>query len=111
MEDKRELFEGVNLGDLRQATIRAGWEILRHKGATSYGIATTAVGIIKAILYDQDRIIPVSTLLSGEFGEEDVYAGVPCILNGTGVKDIVELLLTVKEKTAFHESVDRKSVV
>ena len=43
------------------------WEILRRKGTTYYGIATTATGIIKCILHDDNRILPVSTLLEGEY--------------------------------------------
>jgi L-lactate dehydrogenase len=78
---------------------------LEIKGTTCYGIATAVAGIIKAILNDENRIIPVSTLLEGEFGEYDVYCGVPAILNRSGVQDVVEVHLTPEEKMKFKNSV------
>jgi len=75
------------------------------KGTTCYGIASAAVGIIKAILYDENSILPVSTLLEGEYGEFHVYAGVPCILNRFGVKDVVEVNMTEAELDRFQASV------
>ena len=50
------------------------------------------------------KIIPVSTLLEGEYGEEDIYAGVPCILNRSGVSDILEIHMTQEEQLKFQRS-------
>ena len=61
LRDNPGRFEGVDLDKLVHDTVKAGWEILRRKGTTYYGIATTATGIIKCILHDENRIIPVST--------------------------------------------------
>jgi aminotransferase len=63
-------------------------------------IASACAGIVKAILQDENRIIPVSTLLEGEYGEEDVFAGVPVVLNRTGASDIGVLRLTPEELEA-----------
>jgi L-lactate dehydrogenase len=63
------------------------------------------VGIIKAVMNDENKIIPVSTLLEGEFGESDVFCGVPVILNRNGVQDIVEVHLTPEEDKKFRHSV------
>ena len=54
---------------------------------------------------DENRIIPVSTLLEGEFGERDVFCGVPVILNRNGVQDVVEVHLTAEEEKKFKHSV------
>ena len=86
-------------------TTQEGWEILNRKGTTYYGIATACAGIIKAILNDENRIVPVSTLLEGEYGEKDVYAGVPTILNRTGASDVLEIHMTPGELARFKESV------
>lgn len=67
-------------------------------------MATTAVGVIKAILHDENRIIPVSTLLEGEYGEKDVYCGVPVVLNRTGASDVLEIHMSSQELTRFKES-------
>jgi L-lactate dehydrogenase len=94
----------VNLDEIVQRVTRVGFDILEVKGTTCYGIATTVAGISKAILNDENKIIPVSTLLEGEFGETDVFCGVPVILNRSGAKDVVEVHMTPEEKEKFKKS-------
>ena len=65
--DNKELVGNVDLNELVYKTTQEGWEILNRKGTTYYGIATACAGIIKAILNDENRIVPVSTLLEGEY--------------------------------------------
>jgi L-lactate dehydrogenase len=103
--DNRDRLDGVNLDSMVRETAEAGWEIVHRKGNTNYGIATTAVGIIKAVLHNENRIIPVSTLLCGEYGESDVFAGVPAVLNRSGVKEVVEVRMTDEELEKFKKSV------
>ena len=102
--DNKELVGDVNLDELLYKTTQEGWEILNRKGTTYYGIATACAGIIKAILDDENRIIPVSTLLEGEYGEENVYAGVPTVLNRSGASDVLEIHMTPGELARFKES-------
>lgn len=102
--DNKEMVGEVDLEELVYKTTRKGWEILERKGTTYYGIATACVGIIKAILNDENRIIPVSTLLEGEYGEYDVYAGVPVVLNRSGAYDVLEIHMTPGELARFKES-------
>lgn len=104
IHDNKNLVGEIDLDKLVKDTVKAGWEILNRKGTTYYGIATATVGIIKAILNDENRIIPVSAYLDGEYGVEDIYCGVPVILNRNGVSDIVEIHLTEDEKKRFEES-------
>ena len=106
IQDNKDLVGDVDLDEIVKKTTREGWEIYNRKGTTYYGIATACAGIIKAILYDENRIIPVSTLLEGEYGETDVYAGVPTILNRTGAADILEIHMTDEELNKFHQSVE-----
>lgn len=102
--DNKELVGDVDLEDLRYKTTQEGWEILNRKGTTYYGIATACAGIIKAILDDENRIVPVSTLLEGEYGENNVYAGVPTVLNRMGASDVLEIHMTPGELARFKES-------
>lgn len=104
MADNPE-YADLDLNEIVDKVTKVGFEILKVKGTTCYGIATTAAGIIKAILNDENKIIPVSTLLEGEFGESDVFCGVPAILNRSGVKDVVEVHLTEEELVKFKKSV------
>lgn len=102
--DNKELVGDVDLDDLLYKTTQEGWEILNRKGTTYYGIATACAGIIKAILDDENRIVPVSTLLEGEYGEKNVYAGVPTVLNRMGASDVLEIHMTPGELARFKES-------
>ena len=56
-------------------------------------------------MHDENKIIPVSTLLCGEYGYQDVFAGVPAIINKTGVKEIVEIKMTEQEQQEFARSI------
>ena len=103
--DNKDLVGDVNLDELVYKTTQEGWEILNRKGTTYYGIATACVGIIKAILYDENRIIPVLTFLEGEYGEKGVYAGVPTVLNRNGASDVLEIHMKSEELERFKASV------
>ncbi|BBF43243.1 L-lactate dehydrogenase [Lachnospiraceae bacterium KM106-2] len=106
LEDNKERFADVNLDQILTDVKQAGWEIVKGKGTTNYGIAATTCAIVKAILNDEDKVFPVSTLLEGEYGENGIYTGVPAIINANGVKEIVEIRLTEEEKNAFHKSAE-----
>lgn len=106
LEDNKDRFKDVDLDKLVQDTAQAGWEVYKRKGTTYYAIATATVGIIKAIINDENRIIPVSTLLEGEYGVSDVFAGVPAVLNSKGVKEVVEIHMTEDEKEKFQNSIE-----
>ncbi|WP_163103398.1 L-lactate dehydrogenase [Peribacillus alkalitolerans] len=84
----------------------AAYKIIERKGATFYGIAMGLVRITRAILHDENSILTVSALLEGEYGHQDVYIGVPCIVNRTGIKEVIELNLNEGEKEKFSYSVD-----
>lgn len=103
--DNAARFKDVDLDSIVSRTVNAGYEVLRRKGSTQYGIASATTAIVKAILYDENRMIPVSTLLEGEYGERDVFCGVPAILNRNGVKEIGEYNLTEDEFAKFKKSV------
>lgn len=102
--DNKELVGKVDFDELVRKTAQEGWEILERKGTTYYGIATATAGIIKAILNDENRILPVSTLLEGEYGEEGVFAGVPTVLNRNGASDVLEIHMAPGELARFRES-------
>lgn len=102
--DNTELVGDVDLDEIVYKTTQEGWEIYNRKGTTYYGIASACVGIIKAVLYDENSIAPVSTLLEGEYDETGIFAGVPAVLNRSGVFDILEIHMTAEEEAKFHQS-------
>lgn len=104
IEDNKDRVGDIDLDKLVLDTARAGWEVYNRKGTTYYAIASSTVGIIKAIINDENKIIPVSTLLDGEYGETDVFSGVPAVLNAEGVKEVVEIDMTTEELEKFKLS-------
>lgn len=60
----------------------------------------------EAILKDQRRIIPAIAYLEGEYGYDGIYLGVPTILGGNGIEEVIELELTEEEKQQLDQSAD-----
>jgi L-lactate dehydrogenase len=106
IEDNSERFKNVSLEKLVEDTSKAGFEVYNRKGSTQYGIASAVAGIIKSILQDEKRMISISALLDGEYGEKDVYCGVPAILGKEGILEIAQYRLTADEAQMFKKSVD-----
>lgn len=104
IEDNKDRIGSIDLDELVKKTAKAGWEVYNRKGTTYYGIAAATVAIIKCILNDENKILPVSSLLEGEYGEEGIFAGVPAVLNRNGVKEIVEIDMTDEELQKFKDS-------
>ncbi len=95
-----DIDEDVIAKDVREA----GYQIISGKGHTSFGIATAVVRICEAIIRNERTVLPVSTLLSGEFGISDVFLSLPCILGAGGVERILLPALSVEEQEALHRS-------
>ncbi|MBE5972557.1 MAG: L-lactate dehydrogenase [Lachnoclostridium sp.] len=82
----------------------AAYAIIDAKKATYYGIGMALTRICKAILNNENSILTVSACLDGDYGQNDVYAGVPCILNQNGIRSILHLSLTDEEQKKFDHS-------
>lgn len=82
----------------------AAQEIIAAKKATYYGIGMAMVRIARAILSNENSVLTVSARLWGQYGQKEVYAGVPCIVNQGGVDRVLELCLTPEEQESFGRS-------
>ncbi|GAK39081.1 L-lactate dehydrogenase [Paenibacillus urinalis] len=82
----------------------AAYHIIERKGATYYGIGMCLVRITKAILGNENSILTVSCLLEGQYGQEDVYIGVPAIVNRGGIREVIEIGLDKTETEKFNHS-------
>ncbi len=80
------------------------YEIINRKGATFYGVAAALARISKAILRDEDTVLPVSAYLDGQYGLNDIYIGTPAVVNAEGIKQVVEVPLNEKELKQMQES-------
>ena len=81
-----------------------GWTILRGKQCTEFGIGASAAEVVRAIFYNENRVLSVSVLLDGKYGQHDVYASVPAIVGRDGIAEIIELHLTPEEQEKFNAS-------
>lgn len=90
--------------EIFQNTRDAAYEIINAKGATFYAIALALDRICAAILRNESSVLTVSTLLEGTYGLHDVYLGVPCIVDHSGVRSILNLELSDKELELLHRS-------
>ncbi len=95
----------AELDNIYTGMVKSGSKVIKAKGATFYAIAASAVQLVKAILADTDTILPLSTLLNGEYGAYDMCIGVPCMVGGSGFKKVVELPLTKEEQQLFAEKI------
>ena len=102
-ETNRDLKE---LENIHAEVVNAAYEIINRKKATYYGIGIALSRLIAAILNNENCILTVSTLLEGEYGQEGIYIGVPAIINGDGLKEIVKLKLNEEEQGKFNNSVN-----
>jgi L-lactate dehydrogenase len=82
----------------------AGYRILTGKGYTSFGIATAIVRICEAVLRNERSVLPVSTLLTGEFELSDLYLSLPCIIGSGGVETVLTPAFTPAELAGLQAS-------
>ena len=94
--------------EINQRTRDGGAEIVKYleKGSAFYAPAASGVQMAEAYLNDQKKLLPCAVQLNGEYGVQNVYAGVPVIIGKDGVEKIEEIDLDEKEKKEFMHSID-----
>jgi len=95
------------IDEIVNRTRNGGAEIvdLLKTGSAFYAPAASAIAMAEAYLFDTKRMLPCASYLKGEYGEKDLYVGVPAIIGSKGVEKIVVLDLTQEEEVAFRKSV------
>jgi L-lactate dehydrogenase len=100
--------EGFNQSDLDNIFFNvrdAAYQIINRKGATYYGIAMGLVRVTKAILQNENSVLTVSAYLDGQYGQKDIFVGVPAVVNRNGIREVVDLELNKEEQEKFAHSV------
>ena len=82
----------------------SAYEIINRKKATFYGIRMSVARIVRAILNNEQAVLPVSAYLDGEYGEKDLFTGVPSVVDQGGVREIIELNIDPAEQQKFAQS-------
>lgn len=93
----------------RELTAHRGREIVSYlKTGNAYFSPSAAVFyMVKSILKDEKRRMCVSAYLQGQYGEKDIYMGVPVVLGASGVIEIIEIELTKEEREAFKKAAQK----
>jgi L-lactate dehydrogenase len=87
-----------------EETRKDAYKIISGKGATYYGIASALTHIVETIMRDSQKVVPLSTVLTGEYGLKDIALSLPCILGRNGIERVIDLPLSLEEAAALTAS-------
>ncbi len=100
------LLSEEKIREIEERTRHAGTEIVQllGKGSAYISPASAIMEMVEAYLYDKKRLIASSVLCEGEYGIDDCFIGVPCVIGSGGVERIVEMELTAEEQTHLRHN-------
>ncbi|OOM75072.1 L-lactate dehydrogenase 2 [Clostridium puniceum] len=104
MKEKADTYGKLNLEELNYRTANAANEIIVGKRCTEFGISVGLTEIVKAIYHDEKKILPASTLLEGQYNQNNLFASVPVVMGKDGIEEIIEIKLTDDEQKKFNTS-------
>lgn len=99
--------QGKDLSDLLKIyeDVRdAAYQIIEKKRATYYGIGLALNRLVHAILDNENAVVTVSAQQNGQYGQDDIYIGVPAIVNKEGLREVVVLPLNEVDQAKFDHS-------
>lgn len=101
-----QLISKERIQAISERTATGGGEIVKllGNGSAFYAPGSAAAVMAESVLNDRRRLIPASCYLTGQYGLEDIYIGVPCIIGANGVEKIIELDLTETELNSLQGS-------
>nr|AIF13587.1 malate dehydrogenase (mdh) [uncultured marine group II/III euryarchaeote KM3_63_B12] len=101
-----QLMDGPTIEAISERTAGGGGEIVKllEMGSAFYAPGSAAAIMAESILKDRKRSLPCSAYLTGQYGLDDIYIGVPVILGSEGVEKVVELELEKSELESLQES-------
>ncbi|MBT3317576.1 malate dehydrogenase [bacterium] len=102
-----DFISKAQLKKIENRTRKAGGEVVGLLGSGSAFVspAWSALEMLEAIIYDKKKIIPVCTLLEGEYGVKGYFVGVPAVVGKNGIEKIIKVKMTAEEKKLFKNSV------
>ncbi len=101
-----ELIDKAVLDKIVQRTRDGGAEIVKYlkTGSAYYAPSAAIAEMVEAILKDKKKILPCAAYLTGEYGINGLFVGVPVKLGAKGIEQIIEIKLTPEEKAALDKS-------
>ena len=92
--------------EIAHEVVQSAYRIIEGKGATNYAVGLAGTRIIEAVLDDEHRLLPVSTLLDGDYGLHDVCLSLPTLVDRRGAAERVEVPLSDTELAGLRASAD-----
>ncbi|TYP93333.1 malate dehydrogenase (NAD) [Fodinibius salinus] len=103
----KQFIDDDKLEEIVERTKGGGGELVNLMGTSAwYAPGAAAAQMVEAIMLDQDRVFPCAANLNGEYGQEDLFLGVPVKLGKGGIKEIIEVDLNDEEQELLDESAD-----
>jgi L-lactate dehydrogenase len=102
----RPALDEPALDRIAHEVVTAAEQIIHGKGATNFAVGLATAGIIEAVLHDERSVLPVSSLLSGEYGIVDVCLSLPSIVDALGVDAVLTPPLSEAEVAALRRSAE-----
>jgi L-lactate dehydrogenase len=99
-----EVFDHVAREQISSEVVNAAYEIIAGKGATNLAIGLSTARIVEAIVGDQHRVLPVSTVQSGAHGISGVALSLPTVVAASGAGRVLQVPLSDEELAGLHES-------
>jgi malate dehydrogenase len=100
-----ELMPQAKIDEIIARTRQGGGEIVGLLGYSGYyAPAASVVAMVESIVRDRKRVLPTACLLTGEYGYNNLYIGVPAVLGAGGVEKVIEMKLGPKEKQMLEIS-------
>ena len=101
------LLSKERINKIVDLTVNSGADVIRLKGATTYGPGAVIAMMAEAVLKGRNRVMSVSTCPQGEYSCSEVSIGVPVVLGSNGVERIIELKLSRESRLRFEKSVSK----
>ncbi len=95
---------GFDRAEVEERARKGGYVTYAGKGCTEYAVANCTARICAAVFHNEHSVLSVSTLMTGQYGEEGIFTSLPCVIGADGVEQIYTLDLAESEEEGFHKS-------
>ncbi len=97
---------GFDQAEIEEKARQGGYVTFAGKGCTEYAVANCTARLCAAILHNEHAVLSASTLLTGQYSEEGVYASLPCLVGASGIEQVFTPELSDRELSGFRASCD-----
>lgn len=95
---------GFDQAEVEERARKGGYVTYAGKGCTEYAVANCTARICAAVLHNEHAILSASTLMTGQYGEEGIFASLPCVIGANGIEHVFTPELSAAEQEGFHKS-------